>query len=220
MCFSATASFVTAAATGAVGLATAVRTERGSEVPLATIPLFFAAQQLIEGLLWLNLPVDSGGTTAYLLTDAFLVFALVFWPVFAPLAAYLVEPHPLRRWLMGLCTALGAGVAMHFLWSIVDLEHTAAIKEGHIVYQSADSTPIAFGILYLMATTLAPLASSLTAIRLLGVIVLAGSVTAYFIYWEAFVSVWCFFAAAASIVILGHFEHRRAARARQSAVRR
>ena len=28
-------------------------------------------------------------------------------------------------------------------------------------------------------------------------------------YWEAFVSIWCFFAAAASVVILCHFEWER-----------
>jgi hypothetical protein len=32
---------------------------------------------------------------------------------------------------------------------------------------------------------------------------------AYVLYWEAFVSVWCFFAAAASAVILWHFELSR-----------
>ena len=45
---------------------------------------------------------------------------------------------------------------------------------------------------------------------LLGVVVLVGSVVAYLLYWEAFVSVWCFFAAAASSVILFYSEQFRA----------
>ena len=44
---------------------------------------------------------------------------------------------------------------------------------------------------------------------LLGAIVLCGSLFAYFMYWEAFASVWCFFAAAGSVVILVHFERTR-----------
>jgi hypothetical protein len=43
---------------------------------------------------------------------------------------------------------------------------------------------------------------------LLGAIVLCGSLSAYFMYWEAFASVWCF-AAAGSVVILVHFERVR-----------
>jgi hypothetical protein len=46
--------------------------------------------------------------------------------------------------------------------------------------------------------------------------VLAGSALAYVFYWEAFVSVWCFFAAAASVVILLHFERSRRARLRRA----
>src|SRR6188474_639557 len=44
---------------------------------------------------------------------------------------------------------------------------------------------------------------------LLGAIVLCGSLFAYFMYWEAFAPVWCFFAAAGSVVILVHFERTR-----------
>ena len=38
---------------------------------------------------------------------------------------------------------------------------------------------------------------------------LTGSLVAYLFYWQAFQSVWCFFAAGGSVVILGHFEHSR-----------
>jgi hypothetical protein len=41
------------------------------------------------------------------------------------------------------------------------------------------------------------------------VVVLGAIVVAYALYWEAFVSVWCFFAAAASVAILCHFEWSR-----------
>jgi hypothetical protein len=64
-------------------------------------------------------------------------------------------------------------------------------------------------VLYLVATAITPLLSSHRAVALLGAIVLAGWLFAYFMYWEAFASVWCFFAAAGSIVILMHFERVR-----------
>ena len=66
---------------------------------------------------------------------------------------------------------------------------------------------------YLAATGLPLLLSSQRTVVVLGAIVLAGLVIAYAFYWEAFVSVWCFFAAAASVVILCHLEWSRRQRA-------
>ena len=77
------------------------------------------------------------------------------------------------------------------------------------MYSGEPSTPVAIGVLYLAATAFAPLLSSHRAVVLLGAIVLGGSVFSYFMYWEAFASVWCFFAAAGSVVILVHFERVR-----------
>jgi len=51
--------------------------------------------------------------------------------------------------------------------------------------------------------------SSWRTVAMPGAIVMAGCITAYILYWEAFASVWCFFAAGASVVILGHFEQSR-----------
>ena len=40
-------------------------------------------------------------------------------------------------------------------------------------------------------------------------IVLASAVTTYFLFWDAFSSVWCFFAAGASAIIVLHFARQR-----------
>jgi len=50
------------------------------------------------------------------------------------------------------------------------------------------------------------LSSSQRTVVVLGAIVLAGLVVAFALYWEVFVSVWCFFAVAASVTVLYHFE--------------
>jgi hypothetical protein len=62
---------------------------------------------------------------------------------------------------------------------------------------------------YLAAATLPLLLSSHRTVVILGVLVLVGSLIAYFFYATSVLSVWCFFAAAASVVILGHFELAR-----------
>lgn len=217
MCFSATASFVAFGITGAVGLAAVARTRHLNELPFAVIPLFFASQQGIEGLLWLTLPVAPQGPASSLLTYIFLILAKVLWPAYAPLAVLIVEPEQRRRWLLMVCFAVGAGTAVYFLGSILSSSHSAFIQNGHIVYSGEQNLPNIMVLLYLAATGVAPALSSQRIVALFGTVVLVGSIITYLFYWEAFTSVWCFFAAVGSVVILAHFEHTR--RIHQSAIR-
>lgn len=214
MCFSATASFLTAAATGAAGIACLIRAPERRELPLAAVPAIFAVQQAIEGLLWLTLPDAPEGAVATALSLAFLLIATVIWPVYAPVAALLVETVPWRGRAIAICLATGAGVALTMLWTILSGPHSAAVAEHHVVYVTALQPSATIGLAYLAATGVSLLLSSRPAVTLLGVLVMIGSATAFVIYWDAFTSVWCFFAAAASLVILGHFEwsHRRRGR--------
>ena len=212
MCFSATASFATAAVAGAIGVAAVARADNARDLPLASIPLFFAMQQLAEGALWLTLPVAPESAVSSWSTHTYLIFALVFWPVFAPLAALLIEPQQTRRHLIGACLAFGIAVAAYFLWLVVLLPHSASIAGGFIRYETGSEAPFVAGGFYLLATTFGLLLSSHRAVVLLGLIVLAGYVTTLYFYANAFISVWCFFAAAASVVIIVHFEWARARR--------
>lgn len=214
MCFSATASFVTAGLTGTIGIVALTRVTAPRQVLLAATPLCFAAQQCIEGALWLNLPIAPDAAGSARLTLLFLLFAQVFWPIYAPLAVVLIEPDQRRRRIMLVCLAAGICVGSWCLWSLLSHAHGAVIRDGHVVYVTEPRHSAGLALAYLAATCLAAVLSSWRTVAVLGVIVLVGCVVAYVLYWEAFASVWCFFAAAASAVILGHFEHSHRRRLR------
>jgi hypothetical protein len=159
--------------------------------------------------LWLNLPQSPDGPISTGLTYLFLFFAQAFWPVYVPIAVALIEPNEKRRKLMLVCVALGLCVGAYFLWSLVARHHSALIMHGHIVYVTQYPYSDALALAYLAATCLPFLLSSQRTVFALGAITVAGSVIAYVLYWEAFVSVWCFFAAGASVALLWHFEWSR-----------
>lgn len=205
MCFSATASFIATAVTGAAGAAALSMVERRQDVALAAIPLFFAAQQAIEGFLWLSLPVDPVGPLATLLVGSFLLFANVFWPIFVPLASLHAELDRTRRTIMALCVVAGLGAAGHFAWVMWSFPLGATIEDNHIVYAEGVPTPLAIGVAYHVATVLAPALSSYWVLKAFAAIVLASSIFTYLVFWDAYTSVWCFFAAGASAVIAFHF---------------
>jgi hypothetical protein len=207
MCFSATASFLTAGVTGAIGIACLGKTGSRQEWPLAAMPILFGIHQSIEGFLWITLPLAPDGVAAVWLTLLFLLLAKVLWPVYAPAAALLIEPDGKRRWLMVPILAAGIAAGSYFLWSIIAEGHSATIANGRIVYRSEALPPIGVSVMYMLATCATVVLSSHLAIQVFAGIFTIGAWTTYVLYWESFTSVWCFFAAAASIVVLLHFTH-------------
>lgn len=210
MCFSATASFASAALTASIGVVTLSRSRTLRDVPLAAMPVAFAVQQAIEGAIWLTLPSAPEVALSSILTYAFLFFALIFWPVYAPTAVYLIEPVSLRRQAMLACIGIGIALASYLAASTLALPHTACISGGHITYDANVSAPYSIGALYLLATGIALIISSHRAVAVMGWFITVGSVVSSFFYWSGFISVWCFFAAASSVAVLVHFERAHA----------
>lgn len=213
MCFSATASFAAAAVTGAIGVVTLRRAGSAAQRPLAAMPLLFAVQQAAEGGLWLALAQPDAGIWPWLLTQVFLAFALVIWPVYVPAAVLLIEPDPRRRNIMFAQGLLGVATASFFLVQLLTLRNEGYISGHHILYRTDVDAPLTAGLIYLGSTVLAMLASSHRMVVVLGAVIFAGAVTSWLFMEEAFVSVWCFFAAAASVIVLAHvrLQVRRAA---------
>jgi hypothetical protein len=209
MCFSATASLVTAGMVGAIGVVAVRSTRTPAELPLACIPLLFAAQQAAEGGLWLALEHGDAGAWPWLFTQVFLAFALVIWPVYAPVAAWLVEPDRKRRQIMQASFLVGVAVASFFLVQLMTLRNEGYISGSHILYRTDVESPELAGLVYLSAAVLGLIVSSHRAIAVLGAIICIGALVTYVFMQEVFVSVWCFFAAASSFVILAHFQQSR-----------
>ncbi|MGE5266854.1 MAG: DUF6629 family protein [Deltaproteobacteria bacterium] len=213
MCFSATASFVAAAISGTAGAVCLARVRYRGDLLLAATPLVFAVQQTIEGSLWLNLEHEGFSERSAELTTGFLMLALVFWPIYVPLATLLAEPDRRRRLWLWASLAAGLCVAVYFFISLGALPRTASIDGGHIVYSSDPALPLLIRFFYPAATSLSLMLSSHRVIAVSGVVIFIGSVVSYWMYWNAFTSVWCFFAAIASLLVIVHFEKVRRARA-------
>ena len=209
MCFSATASLVTASMVGAIGVVSVRSARSKAELPLACIPLLFAAQQAAEGGLWLALEQGEAGPWPWLFTQVFLAFALVIWPVYAPAAAWLVEPDRRRRQIMQASFLVGVAVASFFLVQLMTLRNEGYISGSHILYRTDVEAPVLAGLVYMGAAVLALVVSSHRAIAVLGAIICVGALVTYAFMQDVFVSVWCFFAAASSFVILAHFQQSR-----------
>ena len=208
MCFSATASFAAAALTGAVGIATLQRTRRLRDVPLASVPLIFSAQQAVEGTLWLGLRANPEKPANQILAAAFTGIALVLWPALAPLALGLAERKRTVRLLIYALIPVGIILAGYSALLMTRHPYVPTIVNASICYISGTPYPTEGLMAYVLCTCLPPLLSSDKFLRVAGIAILVGMVVSSIFYYEGFFSVWCFFAALASVAIFGSFQSR------------
>ena len=202
MCFSATASFVAGGALSAVGVSLLVKTKTKKELPLASIPLLFGIQQLIEGVVWLSFGTPALNTAA---TYAYALFSHVLWPILVSFAVLAIETDPARKKILHMTFLAGASVGLYFLQSILTDSLTAHIVHDSIAYRSPHLYPFTTIVLYLVATCGSCLVSSHKIINLFGVVLGVSFAIAAWFFIETFFSVWCFFAAILSVIIYWHF---------------
>ena len=110
MCFSATASFSAGVVLLGVSVLTLRAARRPREGPFAAIPLLFAIQQLVEGVIWLTFRYEAPLLNT-VMTHVYSFFSHVLWPVYVPVAVLLIEPPGWRR------TALAAIAAAGLRWA-------------------------------------------------------------------------------------------------------
>ena len=211
MCFSATASFTAGVALLGIGAVAAVRARRPAELPFALIPGFFGLQQLIEGALWLTFP-DRAPHLNSMLTHLYSFFSHVFWPAYVPVAVLLLEPQAWRRRLLGAIALGGAAVSLYLLYFLLMDPVFSEVVGRHISYVSPHFYVGAVMTLYVLATCVSSLVSSCGTIRWFGAATFVALLAAYAFYAYWFISVWCFFAAVLSVIVLVHVFRREPGR--------
>jgi hypothetical protein len=205
MCFSAPVSFVAAAVLLTAGVLAVRRTRRKAEWPFALIPFWFGVQQLMEGGLWLTLAQPQQACLNTWLTQGFSAFSQVIWPIYIPLAVWLLEPAGWRRRSIGLLSLAGAAVSAFLLWYLLRVPAVAQVQGLHIAYIFPHFHQPLASALYLLGACVSPLLSGFKVVRLFGLLATLSLLTTAVFYDQWLISVWCFFAAVLSSVILLHF---------------
>jgi hypothetical protein len=196
MCYSAQVSLITAGYLALAGIWSLRNNRLKGAHFFAAIPLIFAAQQAIEGLLWLaqahHLPfVQAYGPYAYLF------FAFLFWPIYVPFSIYMLEPLTKHNLLLRSCIIIGILTACVLFGYILCFGAQAEALSGHIHYiiHIPYIVRVICTLLYLSVTVLPFFCTSVAYMPLLGFTLLASYIIAYFFYYTHIVSLWCFFAA-------------------------
>lgn len=211
MCFSASASFAAGAVLTAIGAVALRKTTKPQQLPFAGIPILFAAQQFAEGFLWLSLSNPDYAALKMPCTYLFLFFAQVFWPFWVPFAIMKLETHPRRKKILRIMFAIGSMVSLYFITCMMIFPVNGVIRECHIFYTfgyPVVMTPVVTGF-YAIATIGSLMFSSVRGMKLFGALVLLAYLVTGVFYFDFFVSVWCFFSALLSAMIVWIILHLR-----------
>ena len=205
MCFSAAANFVGSGALGAVGVVTLTRVKHRRELLFAALPLLFAIHQFIEGFVWLGLDGILSPTVAHNMGAAFMLYAQGLLPFLLPLSVLLFEPNSPGRKRMLPFLALGTGTTLYILWALTAYPLQLGIKGNSIVYINQATNNMTVAVLYVIATCGSLFFSKVRAMVLFGAANLVILLVVMAVKRYAFTSLWCAYAAVASVIILAYF---------------
>jgi Family of unknown function (DUF6629) len=205
MCFSATVNFVGSTALAGIGVATLTRVKHRRELLFAALPTFFAIHQFIEGFVWLGLDGILSPKVTHNMGAAFMLYAQGILPFLLPLSVLLFEPNQKSRRRMIPFLVIGTATALYILWALTAYSLDVYLRGNSIVYTNPATNNTAVAFAYIIATCGALFFSHIRMMVLFGAANLAILLLVMAVKRYAFTSVWCAYAAVASVIILAYF---------------
>jgi hypothetical protein len=205
VCFSATANFVGSGVLGAIGVATLTKVKHRRELLFASLPALFAVHQFIEGFVWLGLDGVLSPVVAHDMGAAYMLYAQGLLPFLLPLSVLLFEADAKSRRRMLPFLVIGGATALYILWALTAYPLQLYVRGNSIVYINQATNNTAVAALYVIATCGSLFFSKVRAMVIFGAANLAILLVVMEVKRYAFTSLWCAYAAIASLIILAYF---------------
>jgi hypothetical protein len=205
MCFSATANFVGSGALAAIGVVTLTKVKHRRELLFAALPTLFGIHQFIEGFVWLGLDGILSPAVAHDMGAAYMLYAQGLLPFLLPLSVLLFEPDSKSRKRMLPFLVIGGATTLYILWALTAYPLQLYVKGNSIVYINQATNNTAVAVLYVIATCGSLFFSKVRAMIIFGAANLAILLVVMEVKRYAFTSLWCAYAAIASLIILVYF---------------
>jgi len=205
VCFSAAANFVGSGVLGTIGVVTFTKVKHRRELLFASLPTLFAVHQFIEGFVWLGLDGILSPTVAHNMGAAFMLYAQGLLPFLLPLSVLLFEPDGKSRRRMLPFVVIGGATTLYMLWALTAYSLQVFVKGNSIVYTNPATNYTAVALVYVIATCGSLFFSKIIDMILFGVANLIILLAVMAVKRYAFTSLWCAYAAVASVIILANF---------------
>jgi len=209
MCFSAAASLTAGAILVPTGLYCIGKSLRHNRryLLLAFLPLFFGIQQLFEAMLWKG---HATGNLEWInfFSLGYMFFSWLFWPTWIPLSTFPLEPCKRKFFFVAFASLGGMLGGIQYIpyfahdgWLTTEIVGNAISYQGKILFDMIMSREIT-NTLYLAVILTPLLASSNKELRIFGGLLVISILITYFFFRYAYISAFCFGAAAMSLYLV------------------
>jgi hypothetical protein len=205
MCVSAGVNFAGSAVLATVGVITLTRVKHRRELLFASLPTLFAIHQFIEGFVWLGLDGILSDAVTHNMGAAFMLYAQGLLPLLIPLSVLLFEPGIKNRRRMLPFLAMGTLTSLYILWALIAYPLQISVKGHSIVYINQGTNHKLVAVIYVITVCGSLFFSHVKAMVQLGAVNLVILLVVMAVRRYAFTSVWCAYAAVASVIILAYF---------------
>ena len=205
MCFSAAANFVGSTVLAGVGVVTLTKVKHRRELLFASLPILFAIHQFIEGFVWLGLDGILPPTVTHNMGAAFMLYAQGLLPFLMPMSVMLFERDKKDRKSMLPFVVIGGATTLYILWALTAYPTQIYVKANSIVYVNQATNFTVVAVFYVIATCGSLFFSKVKAMVLFGAANLAILLAVMAFKRYAFTSLWCAYAAVASVIVLAYF---------------
>jgi len=209
MCFSATASFTSAAVLIPAGLYCLKKSSQidQSYRAFVLLPFMFGIQQLIEAGVWVSITAGDAHAT-HILALGFLFFSHFLWLGWIPYSSYLAESKPglrLSFLLIAIFGLLLGGIMYAPMLFNPDFLNVVVVKHSidydlKIITDEYVSQQFVTGV-YMVIILIPLLLSSDTYHRIFGRLIAFSAFATWLFFDWVFLSAWCFFAALITLYI-------------------
>jgi hypothetical protein len=190
---------------GAVGVVTLTRVKHRRELLFASLPVLFAIHQFIEGFVWLGLDGILSPAVAHDMGAAFMLYAQGLLPFLLPMSVLLFEHTAKSRRRMLPFLMLGGATTLYILWALTAFPLELYVRGNSIVYINQATNNEAVAVLYVIATCGSLFFSKIRMMVVFGAANLVILLAVMVVKRYAFTSLWCAYAAVASVIILAYF---------------
>ena len=205
MCFSAVANFTGSGVLATIGVLTLTRVKHRRELLFASLPTLFAVHQFTEGFVWLGLDGVLSPAVTHAMAAAFMLYAQGLLPFLLPLSVLLFEPDARSRRRMLPFLVVGCLTALYILWALIAYPTQTFIRANSIVYINPATNNSVVAVLYVIATCGSLLVSKVKDMVIFGLANVTILLVVMAVKRYAFTSLWCAYAAVASVIILAYF---------------
>ena len=187
------------------GVVTLAKVKHRREFLFAALPTLFAIHQFIEGFVWLGLDGTFSPAVTHDMGAAFMLYAQGLLPLLLPLSVFLFESDRKSRQRMLAFVILGGATTLYILWALTAFPTEVYVRGKSIVYMNQATNNTAVAVLYVIATCGSLFFSKIRMMVVFGAANLAILLVVMVVRRYAFTSLWCAYAAVASIIILAYF---------------